>query len=199
MQFDPKTKTLSQQEETHMRFRNLAIFLAIFALAGALQMWAQTITTGELAGTVTDPSGAVVANAPVQLKNLDEGSVNNQNTTSSGYYHFSYLKPGNYSVTVSAPGFQASEKKVIVALGAAASANFTLGVGSSSTTVEVTTGAQAIETEDANLTANFNSRQIEMLPNAGNDLSEVALTAPGVVMNSSGGAMIGGGKYEVNG
>ena len=199
MQFDPKTKTLSQQEETHMRFRNLAIFLAIFALAGALQMWAQTITTGELAGTVTDPSGAVVANAPVQLKNLDEGSVNNQNTTSSGYYHFSYLKPGNYSVTVSAPGFQASEKKVIVALGAAASANFTLGVGSSSTTVEVTTGAQAIETEDANLTANFNSRQIEMLPNAGNDLSAVALTAPGVVMNTSGGAMFGGGNFEVNG
>ena len=199
MLYDSTMKTFSKQEETRMRFRNLAMFLAIFALAGTLQVWAQTITTGELAGTVTDPSGAVVANAPVQLKSLDEGSVNTQNTTSSGYYHFSYLKPGNYSVTVNATGFQASEKKVTVALGAAASANFTLGVGSSSTTVEVTTGAQAIETEDANLTANFNSRQLDLLPNPGNDLSAVALTAPGVVMNTSGGAMFGGGNFEVNG
>src|SRR6202021_2684115 len=116
------TKRSFQQEDNRMRFKTMALFLAIFALAGALQVWAQTITTGELAGTITDPSGAVVANAPVQLKSLDEGSVNTQNTTSSGYYHFAYLKPGNYSVTVSAPGFQASEKKVAVALGAAASA-----------------------------------------------------------------------------
>jgi len=199
MLYESKMKTFSQQEETRMRFRSLAMLLAIFALAGTLQLWAQTITTGELAGTVTDPSGAVVANAPVQLKSLDEGSVNNQNTSSNGYYHFSYLKPGNYSVTVNASGFQAAEKKVTVALGAAASANFTLGVGSSSTTVEVTTGAQAIETEDANLTANFNARQLDLLPNPGNDLSAVALTAPGVVMNTSGGAMFGGGNFEVNG
>ena len=182
-----------------MRFRSLAIFLAIFALAGTLQVWAQTITTGELAGTVTDPSGAVVANAPVQLKSLDEGSVNNQNTSNNGYYHFAYLKPGNYSITVNAPGFQTAEKKVTVALGAAASANFQLGLGSSTTTVEVTTGAQAIETEDANLTANFNARQVELLPNPGNDLSAVALTAPGAVMNTAGGAMFGGGNFEVNG
>jgi len=111
MQFDPKTKTLSQQEETHMRFRSLAMFLAIFALAGTLQMWAQTMTTGELAGTVTDPSGAVVANAAVQLKSLDEGSVNKQNTSSNGYYKFAYLKPGSYSVTVTAPGFQPPRRR----------------------------------------------------------------------------------------
>lgn len=182
-----------------MRFRTLAMFLAIFALAGALQMWAQTITTGELAGTVTDPSGAVVANSPVQIKSLDEGSVTNQKTSSNGYYHFAYLKPGNYSVTVTAPGFQASEKKVVVALGASSSLNIQLSLGSSTTTVEVTTGTQAIETEDANLTANFGSKQLEMLPNPGNDLSAVALTAPGAVMNTAGGAMFGGGNFEVNG
>ena len=182
-----------------MRFKNFAMFLAIFALAATLQIWAQTITTGELAGTVTDPSGAVVANVPVQLKSLDEGSVNNQNTSSNGYYHFAYLKPGNYSITVNAPGFQAAEKKVTVALGAAASANFQLALGSSTTTVEVTTAAAAIETEDANLTTNFNARQVELLPNPGNDLSAVALTAPGAVMNTAGGAMFGGGNFEVNG
>ncbi len=72
-------------------------------------------------------------------------------------------------------------------------------LGSSTTTVEVTTAAAAIETEDANLTANFNTRQVELLPNPGNDLSAVALTAPGAVMNTAGGAMFGGGNFEVNG
>jgi hypothetical protein len=182
-----------------MRFRTVAAFLAIFALAGALQMGAQTITTGELAGTITDPSGAVVANAAVQLKSLDEGSVNNAKSSADGYYKFAYLKPGNYSVSVSAAGFQSSDKKVVVALGASASLNFQLGLGASTTTVEVTTAAQAIETEDANLTANFSSRQLDLLPNPGNDLSAVALTSPGAVMNTAGGAMFGGGNFEVNG
>ena len=182
-----------------MRFRSMAAFLAILALAATVQVWAQTITTGELAGTITDPSGAVVANAPVQLKSLDEGSVTNAKTNGDGYYKFAYLKPGNYSVSVNASGFQATEKKVSVALGASASLNFQLGLGSSTTTVEVTTGAQAIETEDANLTANFNTRQLELLPNPGNDLSAVALTSPGVVMNTAGGAQFGGGNFEVNG
>src|SRR5579864_2464260 len=129
--YDPNVRTFSQQEDTHMRFRTVAIFLAIFALVGAFQVWAQTITTGELAGTVTDPSGAVVANASVQLKSLDEGSVVNTKTSADGYYKFAYLKPGNYSVIVNASGFQASEKKTAVALGASASLNFQLGLGSS--------------------------------------------------------------------
>jgi hypothetical protein len=199
MVHDPKMKTFRQQEDKYMRFKTVAMFLAIFALAGALQLCAQTISTGELAGTVTDPSGAVVPNAPVQLKSLDEGSVTNAKSSADGYYKFAYLKPGNYSVIVSATGFQASEKKVVVALGASASLNFQLALGSSSTTVEVTTAAQTIETEDANLTANFNSRQVELLPNPGNDLSAVALTSPGAVMNTGGGAMFGGGNFEVYG
>jgi hypothetical protein len=195
----PSMKTFRQQENKHMRFRTMAMFLAIFALAGALQLSAQTISTGELAGTVTDPSGAVVPNAAVQLKSLDEGSVSNAKTSAEGYYKFPILKPGNYSVTISATGFQASEKKVVVTLGGSGSLNFQLALGSSSTTVEVTTAAQAVETEDANLTANFNSKQVELLPNPGNDLSAVAFTSPGAVVNTAGGAMFGGGNFEVNG
>ena len=60
-----------------MRFRSIAAFFAVLTLAGVLQMGAQTITTGELAGTITDPSGAVVANANIELRNLDEGSISN--------------------------------------------------------------------------------------------------------------------------
>jgi len=180
-------------------FVKTLLVLFVFVFAATLGLSAQTITTGELAGTITDPSGAVVAAAAVEIKSLDEGSVNNTKTNASGYYQVSYLKPGNYSVTATAPGFQSSQKKVTVALGASPSLNFQLTLGSSATTVEVTGAAPEIETEDANLTANFNAKQVELLPNPGNDLSAVALTAPGVVMNTSGGAMFGGGNFEVNG
>jgi carboxypeptidase family protein len=159
----------------------------------------QTITTGELAGTVTDPTGAVVADASVQLKSLDVGSVIKTKTNAQGYYQFSLLRPGTYVVDVTASGFESAKKQLGVALGAGATANFQLALGTSSTTVEVTGAAASIETEDANLTANFNAKQLDLLPNPGNDLSAVALTAPGAVMNTAGGAMMGGGNFEVNG
>jgi len=182
-----------------MRFRSIAAFFAVLTLAGVLQMGAQTITTGELAGTITDPSGAVVANANIELRNLDEGSISNAQSSSIGYYQFAYLKPGKYSVKVNAAGFQNAQKTVQVALGASASVNFQLTLGASSTTVEVTTEAAALETEDANLTANYNTRQLDLLPNPGNDLSMVAATSPGAVVNTAGGAATGGGNFEVNG
>jgi len=177
----------------------LASVLALVLLVFLGTSLAQTITTGQLSGIVTDPSGAVMPNVPVQLKSLDSGAVTNGKTTSQGYYEFAYLKPGNYSVSVNAAGFQVVEKKVAVALGASSTANFQLVLGSSTTTVEVTATTAAVETENANLTANFNSKQLELLPNPGNDLSAVAYTAPGAVMNTAGGAMFGGGNFEVNG
>jgi carboxypeptidase family protein len=190
---------VSFEKTEHMRFKTITTILGLFVLAGTFQLWAQTITTGQLSGTVTDPSGAVIANAGVQLKSLDDGSMNNGKTSDQGYYQFAYLKPGNYSVTVSASGFQATEKKVAIPLGASAVVNLQLGLGSSATTIEVTGTAASIETEDANLTANFNAKQIDLLPNPGNDLSAVALTSPGAVMNTAGGSQFGGGNFEVNG
>jgi hypothetical protein len=182
-----------------MKYKLVASLLVAIAFSGLMQMFAQTITTGDLAGTVSDPSGAVVTNGVVELRNLEEGSVNTAKTSSSGYYHFAYLKPGNYKVTAAASGFETSEKTVNVALGAGVSANFTLTLGAATTTVEVTGAASEIETEDANLTANFSSKQLDLLPNPGNDLSAVAMTSPGAVMNTAGGAMFGGGNFEVYG
>jgi hypothetical protein len=185
-----------------MRFRSLATLATLLCLAPLVFLGtslAQTITTGQLSGTVTDPSGAVMPNLAVQLKSLDDGSITNGKTNGQGYYLFTNLKPGNYSANVSAPGFQSAAKQVVVALGGNPTLNFQLTVGSSTTTVEVTGAAAAVETEDANLNTNFSSKQVELLPNPGNDLSAVALTSPGAVMNTAGGAMFGGGNFEVYG
>jgi hypothetical protein len=170
---------------------SMAVLLLIVTLP------AQTITTGQLAGTVTDPTGATVANGSVQLKNLEDGSTTNVKTNEQGYYQFSLLKPGTYSVTVTAEGFQSASKRVTVSLGSAPTSNFQLALGTSTTTVEVSGGGvAAVETEDANLNTNFSAQQVSLLPNPGNDLSAVALTSPGVVPNTSGGSQFGGGNYE---
>ncbi|MBZ5570869.1 MAG: carboxypeptidase-like regulatory domain-containing protein [Acidobacteriia bacterium] len=183
------------------RVRSLLTFvLALFVITSVSQMFAQTTTTGDISGVVTDPTGAVVANASIVAKSLDTGSAQSAKSGGDGSYHVALLQPGSYSVTVTAPGFQSVSRKTTVALGSDTAANFQLAVSSSQETIEVTgTSAAGVETEDANVNTNFNAAQVSLLPNPGNDMAAVALTAPGVVMNTAGGSTFGGGDFEVFG
>lgn len=181
-----------------LRLMHLAAWcglLALFCAAAA----AQNLTTGAVTGTITDPSGAVVANANVTLKNRSTGAVQSSHTNSTGLYTFPFVQPGEYSVAVSASGFQPVSRAVTVALNSSATANVQVALSSQQQTIEVTGTTAAIETEDANVDTVFDSRQVSLLPNPGNDLSAVALSAPGVVMNTTGGATFGGGNYEFYG
>jgi len=178
----------------------LAFVLAMFVITSVSQVFAQTTTTGDISGVVTDPTGAVVANASIVAKNLDTGSAQSAKSGGDGSYHVALLQPGSYSVTVTAPGFQSVSRKTTVTLGSDTAANFQLAVSSSQETIEVTgTSAAGVETEDANVNTNFNTAQVSLLPNPGNDMAAVALTAPGVVMNTAGGSTFGGGDFEVFG
>jgi len=178
---------------------NLCAFIALmFVLAGmtVATLHAQTATTGDVTGVVTDPTAAVVSGVSVTLKNLDTGSSTSRATDSQGSYNFALLQPGNYSVSASAPGFQKIVKNVTLALGSSVTANLQLSISSQQQTVEVTDQVTGVQTDDANLETNFSAQQIAVLPNPGNDLTAVALTAPGVVMNTTGGSVFGGGNYE---
>ncbi|HSY64451.1 MAG TPA: carboxypeptidase-like regulatory domain-containing protein, partial [Terriglobales bacterium] len=174
----------------------LTIWLCVFVAMAVSSLWAQTATTGDIAGVVTDQTAAVLSGVSITLKNVDTGSSASTTTNSQGSYNFSLLQPGNYSISANAAGFQGTAKKVTVALGSSVTANLQLSISSQHETVEVTDTATGVQTEDANLETNFNAQQIAVLPNPGNDLSAVALTAPGVVMNTTGGSVFGGGNYE---
>jgi Carboxypeptidase regulatory-like domain len=65
----------------------------------------QSLTSGGVAGTVTDPSGAAVPNATVTLKNNDTGAAASVTSNDTGAYRFALLNPGSYTVSVAAPGF----------------------------------------------------------------------------------------------
>src|SRR5579864_7207432 len=171
----------------------LSVFVVLMAVVG---LGAQTATTGNISGVVRDPSAAVIAGVPVTLKNLDTGNSTSTTTNEQGSFSFSLLQPGHYSVTTNTAGFQAITSNVTVALGTSSTANLQLSLSSQNESVEVSDAVTGVQTEDANLETNFNAQQIAVLPNPGNDLSAVALTAPGVVMNTTGGSIFGGGNYE---
>jgi len=152
----------------------------------------QSIVTGGLSGIVTDPTGAVVVGATLTLKNPATGSALTTTTAGSGDYVFALLTPGQYSLSVTKEGFKTSSRIVTVLLGTTVSANVALEVGASSMTVEVT-GEQGgqLQTENANISSNFETKQIQEIPNPGGDVTYVAQTAPGVSMSNSAGGGYG--------
>src|ERR1700686_2970795 len=164
-------------------FVHTHLMLLLVVLMAAVSVGAQTSTTGAIAGVITDPTAAVVSGVSITLKNVDTGSSASTTTNAQGSYNFPLLQPGNYSVSANAAGFQGIARKVTVALGSSVTANLELAISSQSESVEVTDEVTGVQTEDANLAPNFNAQQIAVLPTPGNDLSAVALTAPGVVMN----------------
>src|SRR5271156_4056507 len=167
------------------RFRLAALLAALVLMLPAL-VSAQSIVTGAVSGIVTDPSGAVIVGAGVTLKNNATGEVLSTTSGSGGVYTFTLLKPGAYSISVTQQGFKETTEPVQVLLGQTVSVNFKLELGSGAITVEVTGEGAMLQTEDANITSNFETRQVENLPNPGGDITNIAQTAPGIAMNTTG-------------
>jgi hypothetical protein len=162
--------------------------LFLIVLAGsASQLVAQSVTSGDIVGAVSDPSGAVLPHVQVTLKSDEKGNTQVQSTNDHGSYRFSLLAPGTYTVRVAAPGFQQATKSTVVTIGQATTLNVVLTLGQATSTVDVTTTAPLLQTENADVSTSFSQTQISQVPNPGNDLSYIAQTAPGVIQNTQGG------------
>ena len=164
------------------------VFSGWVVLACGMQAAAQSITSGDVTGIVTDPAHAAIPNASVTLTNVDTNAVQRATTGDQGNYRFAFIQPGTYKVSVSAPGFGAQERGgIVVTPGQPTAANFQLQVSGVSTTVEVTESGPVLQTENADATTHYSDQQIANLPNPGGDITYVAQTAPGVVMNTQAG------------
>lgn len=167
------------------KFLFLLLFSLIFYPASFI---GQSLTSGDIAGTVLDPTGAAVPGATVTLTNLDTGAKQTTTTSSTGAYRFALLNPNNYSVAVTASGFQAVEQKTQVSVGQASTLNVKLELASANTTVvEVTSGGSVVQTENGNVSTSITPEAIANMPNPGNDLTFYAQTAPGATMNTQAG------------
>src|SRR5579875_2481718 len=163
--------------------------LAVLVIASMIapSLLAQSLTSGDLTGTVTDPSGAVVPHATVTVRNNATGATRTTTSNSAGAYRFSLLPTGSYTVTAEAQGFSKAQTTASITVGQATVADVKLAVGASSQTVEVTSSAPLINTESAELTTNMSQTVIANEPNGGNDLTYIAQTAPGINMNTGMG------------
>src|SRR3984885_12008721 len=108
-----KTRT----EMTGKKWIIASLALLVIALMMAPSLVAQSLVSGDLTGTVTDPSGAVVSGATVTLKSDATGATRTTTSNASGAYRFSLLQPGSYTITANASGFSKSQTTTTVAVG----------------------------------------------------------------------------------
>jgi hypothetical protein len=163
----------------------MPVALAFLTLPQPLK--AQSNISGDISGTVTDASGAALPNAEVTLTSQATGATSVTLANSTGGYRFPLLKPGAYKVTVKATGFQSSTLTLTVSTGQIAEGDIKLTVGQASETVEVSATESLLHTDNAQISTTFDLESVQQLPNPGNDLTFVAQTAPGAVMNTQSG------------
>jgi hypothetical protein len=145
---------------------------------------AQTTTSGGLAGVVTDPSGAVVPNADVEIKDNAKGTHQSTKTDREGAYRFFFLAPERYTLSVSHDGFRTQNRALNVLLGPPVSVNVTLQIAEASSSVSVTADAPIVKAENGDVSTTMSLKQISEVPNPGNDLTYIAQTAPAAIMNT---------------
>jgi hypothetical protein len=163
----------------------LATFILGSAMLPSPAAFAQaTPTSGAVQGTITDQSGAAVPGAQVTITNAATGVSRSAKTDSAGFYNSGSLNAGQYSIQVTAPGFQSLKSTVSVNVNVIAGGNFKLNVGQSSETVTVEAGSIQVNTEQSSVQNTLTTAQIDTLPVNGRNFLDLAQLEPGVQLQS---------------
>jgi outer membrane receptor protein involved in Fe transport len=169
-----------------------------FFLAMAPSVFAQNANSGEIKGTVTDTSGAVIPGASVSIRNVQTGVIIHTITNGDGLYDVPSVPLGDYTLTFSKSGFRNSVRNGITLQLATIQINATLQVGSATQQVVVTAAAPLLQTEDSGQSMNFNTKQVQNAPVVGGVwYNELTNELPGV--NAGGGQDASGQGIGVNG
>jgi len=186
--------------------RRLQFCLVAFALLALTCSAFAQVQNGQFDGTVTDPTGAAIANAKVTVSNAATNLNVSTTTNSSGNYTIRELPVGSYKVTVEAPGFKSvSNSNVPVNAGTIAHVDFKLQIGKASEVIEVTGAAAQVNTEDSKLATTVSSTQINNLPLNGRNvfdlmqLSTGAVNVTGVDFENGHGTVVNGVREDFNG
>jgi Carboxypeptidase regulatory-like domain/TonB dependent receptor-like, beta-barrel/TonB-dependent Receptor Plug Domain len=139
------------------------------------------VSGGTLSGTITDPSGAAVPNAQVEIKNSATGITRTVVTNSDGLYSAANLLPGNYEITISATGFNTEIKKgITINVGSQPVFNLALQIGTVANSVEVTTEAPIVQLTSSDISATVSASTVRELPLNGRSWTDLAALQPGV-------------------
>lgn len=141
------------------------ILLCVFAFCASSALWAQTGGQGAIKGTITDPSGAVVAGATVTATNLATGIVTTHTSSADGIYLISPIIPGTYSVTVTATGFREFKlESLVVDAMQVTGFDINLSVGAADESVTVSSAPPQLETTSSTLSGVMENQTYQSLP-----------------------------------
>ncbi|HEY1945438.1 MAG TPA: TonB-dependent receptor [Bryobacteraceae bacterium] len=160
---------------------------ALLSLTAVAALYAQSITTGDIAGVVKDQTGAVVPRSTVKLRDLDKGTERSYTSGDAGEYRFATLPPGRYQISASGGGLKSDTGTVVISVGQVATLDLLVKPEASQELVTVTDTVPLINSENGNLATTFDQHQLENLPAPGNDMTAYAFTAPGVTISTGGG------------
>ena len=192
-----KTKR-SRRPRSLWSWGGLAILLALLVSSAPWINAQIATTTATLSGVVTDPSGAVLPKATLTLTSSEKGITRIFNTDDGGRYSFNQLPPSAYSLTIKAKGFETYQQNGIV-LNAAETAtqNVTLTIGAETVSVSVTSDVSQLNTDNSNVAADIEAKQIVELPlNVRNVYGLATLNSS--VQNTSEGQIAPGWRQQHN-
>jgi hypothetical protein len=161
----------------------------VFAFGFGVSLHAQSGNYGSVQGVVTDPSAAAVAGATVEIQNPVNGYDRTAVSGADGHYSFSNVPLNPYHMTVTAPGFQSFVQDVDVRSAVPVSANVSLKIGTSSTTVTVSTDAGDLVENDPVTHTDVDRDLFDKLPlesQSSSVSSLVTLATPGIAADSNG-------------
>ncbi len=178
---------------TQSGLRHALVFLFL-AVAGAFNALAQSTTL--LRGTVTDPQGAVIADAKVTLSSTNTGFTRSVITNQSGEYQFLQMSPGTYTVVVEAAGFSTlTRTDVQLLVNTPTTLDPRMELGKTTETVNVAAEASTINTVDASVGNAFSELQVRELPLETRNVVQLLSLQPGVTTN---GEVLGARRDENN-
>jgi hypothetical protein len=171
--------------------------VAVAMLCSVTIAFCQT-ETATISGRVTDPSGAAISGAEVQVQNVLTGGEVRSKTNASGLYVVTALQPGTFRVIVTNPGFkQIVKPNVVLNVQDNASLNFSMTIGSVSETVTVEGGAPLVNTESATVSTVVDRQFAENIPLNGRSFQSLIQLTPGVVLTANNSYDTG--QFSVNG
>ncbi len=186
--------------------RRLQFCLAVFALLALSCAAFAQIQNGQFEGTVTDPTGAAIANAKVTVHNPATNLTVTTTTNASGLYAAKELPVGTYKLTAEAPGFKTtSNTNLVLNAGTIAHVDFKLQIGKATEIVEVTGAAAAVNTEDSKLAQTVGATEVANLPLNGRNVYDLIQMAPGAVnvtgvdFENGHGTVVNGLREDFNG
>lgn len=180
-------------------FSRVLLVLASFLFVSTVPLHGQTAETGQIGGTINDPSNAVLPGATVTVVNTATGLTRTVTSNASGNYSVPLLPPGNYSVTVTQQGFKTEhDTNIAVQVATTTTLNISLQLGEATQEVNVQANAEVLQTQDSTNGQTTTGTTVIGLPLTNRNYTQILGLNPGVASSVPNAAALGKNNVDVN-